>query len=149
MQPKLHLLYDSTAKLAYLLHPTELIFIIAKGIHKLYMHMQVHPFTSFTLIFSLIIHFFTLYLFCCCCCLSTLPPPLLHMHMLCTHKPCTHIHGCNYAHTHKLANLRPMHSTQLYHALSHTTLLMHSPFVCSIHTMYAALIFCYIYTWGY
>ena len=28
--------YDNTAKLAYLLHPTELIFI--KGIHKLYVH---------------------------------------------------------------------------------------------------------------
>ena len=30
--------FDSNAKLTYLLYPTELIFIIAKGIHKLYMH---------------------------------------------------------------------------------------------------------------
>ena len=54
--------YDSTAKLAYLLHPTKLVFIIAKGIHKLYMHR----YTLLSLIFSLINHFFTLYLFCCC-----------------------------------------------------------------------------------
>ena len=30
--------YDCDAKLMYLLHPTELIFVIAKGIHELYMH---------------------------------------------------------------------------------------------------------------
>ena len=44
--------YDSNAKLlvTYLLCPTELIFIIAKGIHKV-IHAQVHPFILFTLIF--------------------------------------------------------------------------------------------------
>ena len=57
-------------------------------------------------------------------------PPLMHMHMLCTHKPamlCTHIHGCNYAHTHKPANLHPIHSTQLYHC---HTLLAHAFSLC-------------------
>ena len=55
--------YDSTAKLAYLLHPTELIFIIAKGIHKLYMHR--FTLISLTDIFSY--HtLFTLYLFYRC-----------------------------------------------------------------------------------
>lgn len=44
--------YDSAAKLTYLLHPTDIIFKIAKGIPRLYIHIYVAPFISLSLMFA-------------------------------------------------------------------------------------------------
>ena len=55
---------------------------------------------------------------------------------LCTHKPCTHIHGCNYAHT-QVGQFAPHSYTPHSCTTGIHCLLIHSPFVYSIHTMYA------------
>ena len=55
--------FDSTAKLPYLLHPTEPIFIMQKGFIS-----STCTGTPVYIIHIDITHFFTLYLCCCCCC---------------------------------------------------------------------------------
>ena len=44
--------YDSAAKLTYLLHPTDIIFKIAKRIPRSYIHIYVAPFISLSLMFA-------------------------------------------------------------------------------------------------
>ena len=140
--------YDSTAKLAYLLHPTELIFIIAKGIHKLYMHRYTLLYHShWYFLLSYIFSPFIFFVVAVVCPLSLLPS------CICTcyaHTSLAHTYTVVTVHTHTQAGQFASHAlhTVVPCTVTHY-LLMHSPFVCSIHTMYAALIFCYIYTWGY
>ena len=55
------------------------------------------------------------------------------------HTSLAHTYTVVTMHTHKLANLHSMHSTQLYHC--HTLLAHAFSFVCSIHTLYAVLNF--------
>ena len=59
--------YDSTAKLAYLLHPTELVFTIAKGIRKLYIRYTLLYHSHWYFLLSYIFSPFTFFVVAVVC----------------------------------------------------------------------------------